>query len=100
MENITDSDCNHPKRICKDFEITNLDLYQDLHLTLFKIGLFGAGHGCWRGKSGGKKAPLFKICHTCPKNETWHSYILPKKDSKIYINHVTYSLRSADISTF
>ena len=70
MENITDSDYNHPERICKDFEITNLDLYQDLHLTLFIIGFFGAGHGCWRGESDSKKAPFFKIRHTCPKNET------------------------------
>ena len=61
MENITDSDYNHPERICKDFEITNLDLYQDLHLTLFIIGFFGAGHGCWGGgKVTVKRPPSLK----------------------------------------
>ena len=32
MENITDLDCNHSKRICKSFEIKNLGEYHDLHL--------------------------------------------------------------------
>ena len=32
MENITDSDYNHTKRICNDFEIKNLGKYPDLYL--------------------------------------------------------------------
>ena len=32
MEDITDADYMHVKRICKDFEIKNLDQYQDLYL--------------------------------------------------------------------
>ena len=33
MEDTTDADYIHAKRICKDFEIRNLDEYYDLHLT-------------------------------------------------------------------
>ena len=32
MENTTDSDYNHAKRICKDFEIKNLGEYHDFYL--------------------------------------------------------------------
>ena len=32
MEDITDSDYNHTKRVCKCFEITNLGEYHDLYL--------------------------------------------------------------------
>ena len=32
MENITDSDYNHAKRVCKDFEIKNLGEYFDFFL--------------------------------------------------------------------
>ena len=32
MENITDSDYNHAKRICNDSEIKNLGKYPDLYL--------------------------------------------------------------------
>ena len=32
-------------------------------LTLFRMGFFGAAHGCGRGQKG----PLSKICHTYPK---------------------------------
>ena len=32
MEDITDADYMHPKRVCKDFEIKNLDEYHDLYL--------------------------------------------------------------------
>ena len=32
MEDIAGSDFNHPKRICKDFEIINLGEYDDLRL--------------------------------------------------------------------
>ena len=32
MEDITDADYIHTKRVCKDFEIKNLGEYHDLHL--------------------------------------------------------------------
>ena len=34
MENITDSDYNHAKSICKNFKIKILDEYPDLHLKI------------------------------------------------------------------
>ena len=34
MEDIKDSDYSHAKRVCKDFEIKNLDKYRDLHLKI------------------------------------------------------------------
>ena len=66
-------------------------------LTLFRMGLFGAAHG-WRGQKG----PLFpEICHTYPtmmKRGTVIYYL--KKTQNIYMNFVTHSLGSADISIF
>ena len=43
------------------------------------MGLFGAAQGWW-----GQKGSLPKIClsHISCKNETWHSYTLPKVDPK------------------
>ena len=32
MEDITNADYVHTKRVCKDFEITNLEEYQDLYV--------------------------------------------------------------------
>ena len=32
MEDITDVDCMHGKRICKNFEIINLGEYHDLYI--------------------------------------------------------------------
>ena len=32
MKDITDTDCAHVKRFCKDFEIKHLGEYQDLYL--------------------------------------------------------------------
>ena len=32
MEDITDADHIHAKRVCKDFQINNLGEYHDLHL--------------------------------------------------------------------
>ena len=32
MEDITDADYVHAKRVCKDFEIKNLGEYHDLHV--------------------------------------------------------------------
>ena len=50
-ENITDSDYNHPERICKDFEIKNLGEYYDLHVNFIQDGPFW---GClWMDGRGG-----------------------------------------------
>ena len=32
MEDNTDADCTHAKRVCKDFEIKRLGEYHDLHV--------------------------------------------------------------------
>ena len=43
MEDITDADYMHAKRVCKDFEIKSLGEYHDLYLqsdTLFSIDGF------------------------------------------------------------
>ena len=32
MEDISDADYTHERRVCKDFEITNLGEYHDLHI--------------------------------------------------------------------
>ena len=32
MENITDADCAHVKRVCQDFEIRNFGDYHDLNV--------------------------------------------------------------------
>ena len=50
MENITDLDCNHSKRICKSFEIKNLGEYHDLHLkddTLLLADVFENFRKMW-----------------------------------------------------
>ena len=51
----------------------------DEYLTLFRMGLFGAGHG-----SGGAKSPppFWNLSHIPNNNETWHTDILPKEDPK------------------
>ena len=43
MEDITDADYTHAKRVCKDFELKNLGEYHDLHVqgnTLFLADVF------------------------------------------------------------
>ena len=43
MEDITDTDCVHVKRVCKDFEIKHLEEYHDLYVksdTLLLAGVF------------------------------------------------------------
>ena len=47
MEDITGSDFNHPKRICKDFEMRNFGEYEDLRLksgTLLLADVFENFH--------------------------------------------------------
>ena len=48
-------------------------------LTLFTMGIFAAAHG-W----GGAKSPPppKNLTHISHNNEIWHSYNLPKEDSK------------------
>ena len=38
--------------------------------------------------------------HISYNDGTWHSYTSPKEGPKIYINHVTHPLSSADIRIF
>ena len=47
-------------------------------LTLFRMGLFEAAHGC--GEGAVKKPPFPKICHTSYNDETWDGYTLRKED--------------------
>ena len=77
-------------------------LHFELPLTLFRMGFFGAAHGC-----GGKKSPLPKICHTyltMMKLGTVIPYL--KKIQKIYESHDTprefcwHSIFSWKISKF
>ena len=56
-----------------------------LMLTLFRMSLFGAAHGCRGGGGrgvGSEKAHLPIICHTYPTMMKLGSYTLPKKDPK------------------
>ena len=44
MEDITDVDYTHVKRVCKDFKITNLGKYHDLYVqidALLLVDVFG-----------------------------------------------------------
>ena len=53
-------------------------------LTLFKIGLFGAGHGASENLS-----------YISQNDETWHSYTLPKYDPKDeHVTHAIFILRN------
>ena len=47
-------------------------------LTLFRMGFFGAAHGC----RGSFLPPLPKIRHTYPTIMKLGSYALPKEDPK------------------
>ena len=60
------------------------------------MGYFGAAHG-W---GGAKKAPLPKICSTCPTMMKLDTVIPYLKESKKYIDHVTHPFSFADISIF
>ena len=55
-------------------------------LTLFRMGYFGAAHGCEGGGGGvGKQAPFPKICRTYPTMIKLGTVIpYPKKIQKIY----------------
>ena len=60
-------------------------------LTLFRIGLSGAAHGCWVGR--GKRAFLPKICHTYPtmmKFSTVIPYINKIKKTSIMCHTLTF----------
>ena len=50
--------------------------------------------------SGAKKAPIPKICHTYPTIMKLGTVISYLKKIQRYINHVTHSVSSADISIF
>ena len=54
-------------------------------LTLFKTDLFGAAHG-----QGGRSPTAENLSDISHNNETWHTYVLPKEDPKIYKSHDTH----------
>ena len=68
-----------------------------ISLTLFRMGFFWATHG-WGGEGDTKKPPSLKICHTNPTMMKLGTVIPYLRRSKIYINHVTPTLNSANIS--
>ena len=47
MEDITDSDYTHGKRVCKDFEIKNVEAYHDLYLQCDTLLLAHAYENFW-----------------------------------------------------
>ena len=47
----------------------------DIPLTLFSMGFFGAAHG-WGGAGVAKKSPLENLSHITYNDETRHSYTL------------------------
>ena len=64
-------------------------------LPLFRMGFFGANHGC-----GGKRPPPLKpVTHIL---QWWNlaQLYLTQRRSKKCMNHMTHSLGSADISIF
>ena len=73
-------------------EKLHFSLISSFYCCLVKGGwtLLGAAHRC----GGGKKSHIFY------QDDTWHTYTLTKEDQKIYINQMTYCLRSLDISIF
>ena len=69
-----------------------LDSHPVVYLTLFRIGLFGAAHGC--GKGGPKN------CHTYPTMMNLGTVIPYLKKIPKNMNHVRHRLSPAEISNF
>ena len=67
-----------------------------MHLTLFRMGFFGAAHGWGKGKKAARPENLSHISYI---DETWQLY-LNQRRSKKYMNHVTQPVSSADITIF
>ena len=68
-------------------------------ITLFRVGLFG---GCsWTGGGGMQKdSSLLKICHTYPTMKKFGTVMLYLRKIQKYINQVTHSLISTDVSIY
>ena len=58
--------------------LLSINIAEVIHLTLFRMDLFGGAHE-W---GEGKKAPSLKPVHTSCNDETRHSYTSPKEDPK------------------
>ena len=74
-------------------------------LTLFRMGFFGAAHrwkAGWRGGGGWPKSPPPTKKSLTHILQWWNlpEFYLSQKKFKKYMNHVTNSLSSADISIF
>ena len=63
------------------FYSTNSELYISFFrpLHLFRMSIFRAAHGWGEGQ---KDPPSWNLSQISYNNETWHSYTLPKEDSK------------------
>ena len=48
MEDITDADYAHTKRVCKDFEIKNIGEYHDLYVQSDKLLLADVFQNFWK----------------------------------------------------
>ena len=53
------------------------------YVTLFEMGLLGAGHRWVGGGAKSPPPPLYNLSHISYIDGTWHSYTLPKEDPKI-----------------
>ena len=64
------------------FIITRLTEIDIAPLPLFRMCIFEAAHGMTGGEVGRKIPPPYNLLHISYNGETWHSYTLPKGDSK------------------
>ena len=71
-------------------------------LTLISIGFFGVAHRRWGGAKSPPppSSPPYNLSHISYNDKTWHSYTLPTKRSKKYMNHVTHLLSSTASAFF
>ena len=99
--------------ICTDVKPTQCSLFDLLfvlefwkgegelsQITLFRVGLFG---GCsWMGGGRMQKDPphLLKICYTYPTMKKLGTVMLYLRKIQKYINQVTHSLISTDVSIY
>ena len=84
------------KKKLSDTQFELMKLQNKYMLTLFSMDFFGAAHG-W---GGGKRPPCLKsFTHILQWWNLARLYLTQIRSEK-YTNHVTHSLRSADISIF
>ena len=57
----------------------SFEVFMTVPLTLFRMSIFGAARRCF-----------YDLPPITYKDETWHSYNLPKDVQKIYVSRDTY----------